>query len=359
MRNYSFQIDILRAVAVLLVVLFHFNVYISIIPLWNDLILKGGLLGVNIFFIISGLLISKPFIEKSLISQSLPNLKVYIINRLFRIMPLFLITSSIFFLCRNYIELYAQSPYPITLFDFIKFIFFFFGKNDLLNVPVWTLRFEILFYIFFPIVFISTLRFHFNLQRHLKKITVCLFVFFLLYRFWYLKQYNSSFYYNFLSNLEGFLLGVLLSFLYTNENFKKYFNLKFSILTPVCFLFIILKLNTISFFNTKYTIAVFQTLCNASLFFLFIGLLNVKIIYNKCLFCKLISYISLISYSIYLLHFNVYYNIIIPLSKLLFNNDVNKFVLGIVALFITVFFSTITYFLIEKPALQLKSKYIS
>ena len=359
MKNYSFQIDLLRAIAVSLVVFFHFNMYTSIIPFWNNLILSGGSLGVNIFFVISGLLISKPFVEKRLLNKTLPNIKIYIINRLFRIIPLFWVTSIMFFLCKDYIWLYNQSPYPITLFDSAKFLFFFYGKNGILNVPVWTLRFEILFYIFFPIFFWATLKLNISLFKHIVNITICLVGFFLFYRIWYLQQFNSTFYYDFFSNSEAFFLGIILSFLYTNEKLKAQFNIKFPILAPLLFLFIILKFNNVPFLNTKYTIAVVQTLSNISIFFLFIGILNANLSYAKKFFNKSISYISLISYSIYLLHFNIYYNLVIPLNKILFNNSVNKIFLGIAAIVITIILSTITYFLIEKPALQLKSKFIS
>ena len=47
--EYRPEIDSLRAIAVSLVVLFHFDV----------LFLKGGFVGVDIFFVISGYLITK------------------------------------------------------------------------------------------------------------------------------------------------------------------------------------------------------------------------------------------------------------------------------------------------------------
>lgn len=56
MGNNSFRSDIqgLRAIAVIAVILYHFE-----IP-----IVKGGFVGVDIFFVISGYLISKTIIQK-------------------------------------------------------------------------------------------------------------------------------------------------------------------------------------------------------------------------------------------------------------------------------------------------------
>ena len=53
-KNYSPELDSIRAIAVSLVVFFHF-----------DLIFKSGFLGVDIFFVISGFLITKILEETS------------------------------------------------------------------------------------------------------------------------------------------------------------------------------------------------------------------------------------------------------------------------------------------------------
>ena len=52
--SFRSDIQILRAVAVLAVILYHANIHIL-----NNKLLPGGFLGVDIFFVISGYLISK------------------------------------------------------------------------------------------------------------------------------------------------------------------------------------------------------------------------------------------------------------------------------------------------------------
>ena len=61
--QYRPEIDTLRAIAVLAVIIYHAKIY-----LFGNLIFPGGFLGVDIFFIISGYLITsiilKELIEK-------------------------------------------------------------------------------------------------------------------------------------------------------------------------------------------------------------------------------------------------------------------------------------------------------
>ncbi len=75
-KNKFFEIEIngLRGIAIILVILFHYEIY----PF------TGGFIGVDIFFVISGYLIGK-IIEKQ--TFSLNNYKNFLLNRVRRIFP--------------------------------------------------------------------------------------------------------------------------------------------------------------------------------------------------------------------------------------------------------------------------------
>ena len=101
--SYRPEIDGLRAIAVLLVVFYHLK-----IPYFS-----GGFLGVDIFFVISGYLITSIyFIEKD--KNNKFNFLNYFEKRLFRLFPslIFVILLSLFF---GYILLSPTTPVTLSV----------------------------------------------------------------------------------------------------------------------------------------------------------------------------------------------------------------------------------------------------
>ena len=85
--EYKKEIDGLRSIAIISVILYH-----SQIGLWNDQYLKGGFIGVDIFFVISGYLItSLIFIEINNTKKF--SFKNFYIKRIRRILPAFLVVT--------------------------------------------------------------------------------------------------------------------------------------------------------------------------------------------------------------------------------------------------------------------------
>lgn len=87
-RVYRSELDGLRAIAVLSVLIYHANLTFKGIPLFS-----GGFLGVDIFFVLSGFLITGILVDKS------PTLFAFYKSRIDRIYPallLMLILSCIF-----------------------------------------------------------------------------------------------------------------------------------------------------------------------------------------------------------------------------------------------------------------------
>ena len=89
--EYRPEIDTLRAIAVIAVIIYHAKIY-----LFRNLIFSGGFLGVDIFFIISGYLITS-IILKELIEKENFSFKNFYIKRVRRIIPalLFIMLVSI------------------------------------------------------------------------------------------------------------------------------------------------------------------------------------------------------------------------------------------------------------------------
>ncbi len=359
MKSRNITLDILRCFAVMLVIFFHFNFQTAHIPFWNDIILEGGQLGVNIFFIISGILISYPFLKQNKENGTLYSIKKYTIKRLLRIIPLFWISSVFLFLIRNHIHNYYEGNYQFTWKEVIQNLFFISDNFRVLNPVIWTLRIEMLFYILFPLLFFLVKRW----QPFFVKWVHVFFglVFILMYRI--VAGSHQSLREDVFSNLEGFFYGTLISTLLLQDTHHQKFHTPYPIAVSLILLCLLLIINqTIAAESVSFQ-PFFRSGCNACLFFLFLGLLRKKIaagniITRKLLAC--ISYISLISYSLYLVHFNVFYDIAMPLFGGANGLNGLKLLLSrICAVSITFALASITYFLIERPFVNIYKKQVA
>ena len=106
--NYRPEIDGLRAIAVVAVILYHAQ-----ITLFGFQPFKGGFIGVDIFFVISGYLITS-IILKELVATGNFSFKNFYERRVRRILPalLFVMLVSFFFAWKYLL--------PISFIDFYK-----------------------------------------------------------------------------------------------------------------------------------------------------------------------------------------------------------------------------------------------
>ena len=115
--NYRPEIDVLRAIAVFAVIIYHANII-----LFNTQIFKGGFIGVDIFFVISGYLITAIILNEIKTTNNF-SFKIFYEQRSRRILPLifiviiFSLPFSYFFLMHNSFKEYFKS--------IISSIFFF------------------------------------------------------------------------------------------------------------------------------------------------------------------------------------------------------------------------------------------
>lgn len=149
---YIKSIDGLRAIAVSLVIVFHF--FPTVIP--------NGYLGVDLFFVISGFLISKIIHKKILEERFL--FKDFYLSRVRRILPAtlaVLVTTSIMaLLLMTAPDLMRYAESLLSSIGFSANIYFwrtggYFGFNDTLKplLHIWSLSVEEQFYFLFPLFF--------------------------------------------------------------------------------------------------------------------------------------------------------------------------------------------------------------
>ena len=158
LNKYRPDIDGLRAVAVIPVVFYHLG--ISLVP--------GGYVGVDIFFVISGYLITQVIsAEIHAGSYSISNFYVRRVRRIFPAL-FFMCTAylifALFIYLPNEVDAYRRSLIATTLF--FSNIYFFLTQNyfapDAITKPLlhtWSLSVEEQFYILFPILLVAVRRY--------------------------------------------------------------------------------------------------------------------------------------------------------------------------------------------------------
>jgi len=153
-------LDGLRAVAALAVFGVHFGQFTGVNlvagPFELRSLLENGELGVALFFVLSGFLLSTPFWHAVRDGKPLPSFRAYALRRAARILPLYYLVLGVL------IVLYGTWRYPggwwdialhaVFLFDFTEF------SVQSINPPFWTLAVEMQFYLLLPILFVCLRR---------------------------------------------------------------------------------------------------------------------------------------------------------------------------------------------------------
>ena len=340
---YRSEIDGLRTIAVLSVILYHAQIVV-----FGHNFFKGGFVGVDIFFVISGYLISR-ILLRELFDKGKISLIEFYERRARRILPI-LFTIFIFFspfayrylLPDNYIE-YAQSILSATAFG--SNIFFYFtnaqyGAESSLLQPflhTWSLGVEEQFYILFPILLLLAYKFT---KNHLITIIAVLIIFSLQYADWLSTKNTQLNFFMLTSRLWELGIGSLLAFYELKHGRIK--NELLNQTMPLLGLFLITY--SVVFFSEQTPHPSFITLLptiGTALIILYS--INKMDLVGKVLSLKPIVGIGLISYSMYLWHYPIFAFARIGDTNGLHNDE--KYLLIV----LTLVLSVVSYFLIEKP----------
>jgi len=336
--KYFPQIDGLRAIAVISVVIHHIN----------EEILPGGFIGVDVFFVISGYLIT------NIILKEINNGKFSFINfyerRIRRIFPalfgvlLFtLIGSYLILLPSDFIQM-SQGLLG-TLYFISNIVFwkelqagYFAAMDSALNplVHTWSLAVEEQFYVFFPILIILTYRFG---AKKLLLIFFLLFVLSLLLAEIFVTQKPVATF--FLSPFRAYelILGAILALNLIPHTDSKFLLNSLSITGLSLIIFSTL------FFNEDTVFPGFSALIPVigSALVIYATINNSKG-FLKVLEFKILVYIGLISYSLYLWH----WPIIVFIKYIYLNIDIN-FITFWLVFAICILVASFSYFIIEQP----------
>jgi len=342
--NYRPEIDGLRAIAVIAVIFYHAQVTI-----FGHQPFKGGFIGVDVFFVISGYLISRILLRELLVKGKISVLQFYE-RRARRILPIlftvFLVSLPLAYnllLPTQFIN-YAKSILSATFFS--SNIFFYFtntqyGAESSLFQPflhTWSLGVEEQFYIFFPILIVLLYRFA---KNHLSIILTALILISVQYSDWMISQ-NLQF--NFFMIFSRFWELGLGSLLALSE--LRYGRIKHELLKKIMPLIGLTLIIWSIFVSSPQFLTIMPT----------VGTVLIILYSDKSDFVgKVLSFqpivgIGLISYSMYLWHYPLFafariyssWGYTADLNGLL---NYEKYLLILVILIISI----ISYFLIEKP----------
>lgn len=215
-----YGLDHLRSLAILLVLMYHYRAFKH--PAWIDAIGRFGWTGVDLFFVLSGFLISGQLFKEIERSGNV-SLRTFFVKRFFRIIPPYIFTLALYFLFPFFREREALS-------SFWKFITF--TQNYALDVihrgtfsHAWSLCIEEQFYLFLPLmllvalktkvfrytVYFSAFLIIFSLMARLIVWKICIVPVLYTEDFW--KVWYMKIYYPTHTRLDGLATGVIISYL--------------------------------------------------------------------------------------------------------------------------------------------------
>lgn len=362
-RQKLYGLDHLRALGIILVFFFHYFIVSGGQPEWLPDVASFGWTGVDLFFVLSGFLISSQLFEQIKQGQEI-SFKQFFLKRLFRIVPAFVVNVGIYFCFPFFREKEALPPF----WQFLTFT-----QNFGLNIKefgtfshCWSLCVEEHFYLFLPIILFVLHKWKLFSKSYWLLITLFtigfatrVYSFNHLYLpklldenswlYWYKYIYYPTY-----NRLDGLLVGVSIAGIYVFtpkfwSSISKYGNLLFA--------------TSLAIMISAYFLCEDQQTFNASIFGFPIiaigfGFMVLSAISDTSFLykwnSKFTTFIATLSYSIYLTHKGVIHTTHLVLKDL----ELNSNVLLVICIFTCIGFAYLLHLTIEKPFMLLRSKLI-
>lgn len=365
-KQRVFGLDIMRAVAILLVVFSH---ALWIVPgekgLIPDVLSLAGVIGVEIFFVLSGFLIGR-IVYKIFVTDdfNFNRVKYFWVRRWFRTLP-----NYYFILIVNIITaIYLGTELPDNLWQYFFFLQNFAWEMPLFFTESWSLPIEEFAYIIGPLLLYVLVLFKLNISKSklFGLVTIAIILFFTITKiiynintdqsdmvFWNVNLKASTLY-----RIDAIYFGVFAAYLSMVESKK------WNKLSGLSFV-----IGAIIFMGLNYIIPTKQLFIETHPFFwnvLYLPINSIAIALCLPLLSNIksapkfisipVTTISIISYSMYLLH----YSIVLQLLKYYFPSEgLSSFDVSIyisVYVIITILLSYILYKVFEKPMMDIRDK---
>ena len=336
---YRPEIDGLRAIAVLMVIFYHAEINFF----------QGGFIGVDIFIVVSGYVITKLFFFNN---YSFSNFVEKRVRRLFPSLLLMILTITLvsyFFLLPLHFMNLGQSLIA-NIFSISNFLFFYqtnYWDSSVLTKPLlhtWSISLEIQFYIFISIVFFFFRNYFFKIILLFFFISVFSILFFgdSVFKINF-REFNLNNYFLIFARLWEFLIGSIIAYVLNIKKIDNYFK-RLNFFHNFGLLLILISLFTIQTPFNYPNLSTFIPVFGSAMIILCFNKENSHLVLNN----SILTHIGKISYSLYLWHFPI-------LIFFFYSFDFNlSFLKKIYALFLIYFISLISYKFVELPFYQKK-----
>ncbi|MAI28678.1 MAG: hypothetical protein CMP38_00575 [Rickettsiales bacterium] len=358
--DYRPEIDGLRAIAVISVIVYHLQINV-----FDFTVMSGGFLGVDIFFVISGYLITS-IILKELNSTSGFSFLNFYERRARRILPILLVVMISTFVIGWFIlfpAAYLDLAYSILYtLGFSSNFYFFISETQYQAVSslfkpfihTWSLAIEEQYYFIFPFVLVFLYNF---LKKHIIKLLIlAILINILLIHFsgnlnlsppFFEKNFSffaPAFIFDFYfltSRFWELLFGSCLAYIEVKKINKNKNNTNHTLISIIGLAFIIFSL---FFYNDKiFHPSVFTLLPVIGVSIIIYFTANNENFIKKLLSQRIFVGIGLISYSLYLWHYPIF-----AFGRINQNYDITV-IHKVIWIAMTVILSVISYFYIERP----------
>lgn len=358
-------LDHLRAIAIFLVMLFHYG---RGIPSWLGPIKQIGWTGVDLFFVLSGYLIGFLLLKEYKETGKL-NFKRFYLKRFFRIIPAYIAVLIVYYSLPNLRE---GSGLP-SIWRFLTFTqnFGLDAQTQKSFSHAWSLCIEEHFYLLLPITI--TLVFKSRVQKITPLIIISLIVlgFFLRIYNWnehvqpFIDSENrrqvflgfiSKVYYPSYNRMDGLIIGFSIAAIFNFKPRIKDFLTKHGNIVLLIGLGLFLLAYKICETFISYKTMVY----GLPLMSFAYGVIVIAAISPTCIIYKLRSkftfIIATLSYAIYLTHKQLYHLVRIGIAK--FENEMLEQWTFWICILIAIIGGLILHILIEKPFMRLRDKVI-
>lgn len=362
-----FGLDLMRATAILMVLCSH---CLWIFPPSDSFVAQlcklFGFMGVEIFFVLSGFLIGKIlyryFLETPFSSKEVV---LFLKRRWFRTLPNYYLVLLLNILISFYIGYSVDSiwQYFFFLHNFSKPLQPFFNESWTLSVEEWA------YFIVPVILFLASKWFRNNRVTVFVAVVIVLILVFTVSKIYYnattqnstLLQWNSSLKSVVIYRIDSILYGILASFI-SLKYWKIWKNNKVRILLVGLLGLFFLNFGQKYFLTSSTEIGLFYNVVFIpanSIFICFTLPFFSNFSCKKNIINTIVTQVSLVSYSIYLLHYGVILQLLkfwIPTEKL---TSIQLIFYTFFYIIITLTVSKFVYSYYEKPFTNLRDKYSS